>query len=121
MQDGHVTLWHGTKHPYRAGDALAPGGIVAGCSVNPFDPPSEACECGCDGRYMIWATPDLVDAIHAARVRACTCGGTVNHRPRVFEVELDEPEFDPNNWGTASVMGPSGRVIREVKIEPPAT
>ena len=113
-----MTLWHGTKHPYRAGDALVPGGIVRGCGLTPDDLPSDDCDCGCDGRYMIWATPDLDDAIHAANVRTCTCGDDVDHRPRVFEVELDEPEFDPNNWGTASVMAPSGRVIRQAEVQP---
>jgi hypothetical protein len=107
-----VTLWHGTKHPYRAGDALVPGGIVACCPATPDDLPSP---CGCDGRYMVWATPDLDDAVFAAKVRSCTCGDSVDHQPRVSEVELDEPESDLNSWGTASVMGPSGRVIKQVE------
>lgn len=104
-----VTLWHGTKHPYRAGDDLVAGGIVQGCGLTPDEEPSEDCDCGCDSRRMIWATPDLDDAIHAANGRSCTCDDRNNadHGSRVFEAELDQPEFDPNNWGTASVMGPS--------------
>src|SRR4051794_21068069 len=113
-----MALWHGTKHPYRAGDELVAGGIVRGCSLRPCEDPSEDCECGCDGRRMIWATPDLEDAIHAAKVRPCTCDdrNDADHWPRVFEVEVDQPEFDPNNWGTESVMGPSARVVREVEV-----
>jgi hypothetical protein len=67
---------------------------------------------------MIWATSNLDEASAAAHRRACGCGdANLDHRPRVFEVVLDDAEPDPNGWGDASVMGPSGRVVRELELD----
>lgn len=112
-----MTLFHGTKHPYRAGDALVPGGVVQGCAIAEDGEPTPACECGCDGRIVVWATSDLTDAVHAAVNRACTCGdASADHRPRVFEVEVEGTAPDPNAYSENSVMATSGRVVQEVII-----
>lgn len=110
-----MVLLHGTKHPYRAGDVLISGGIVAPCLNRDDNEPTDGCDCGCDGRKMVWATTNEVEARHAAINRACMCPSPdERHKPRVFEVLLSDPEPDPNGWGSESVMGTSGRVIREV-------
>jgi hypothetical protein len=112
-----VTLMHGTKHPYKPGDALVPGGIVAGCSRTEDGEPTPGCNCGCDGRWMICATSAAADALHAAERRVCLCGdASADHRPRVFEVTLDDPEPDPNGWGEESVMAATGRIVRELDM-----
>lgn len=110
-----MPLYHGTKHPYAPGAVLVPGGIVAPCSQRLDGEPTPGCDCGCDSRRMVWATPVLADAIHASEHRACTCGtATDGHRPRVFEVMLEDPQPDPNAYATASVMSTTGRVVAEV-------
>lgn len=114
---GVVTLFHGSKHPYIPGDPLVSGGIVRGCCRNEEGEPVLGCDCGCDGRRMVWATPSAEDALFAAENRPCGCEDlSVDHRPRVFEVTLDDPERDPNGWGEEPVMAASGRVVREVPI-----
>jgi hypothetical protein len=113
-----MTLLHGTKHPYKPGDPLVAGGIVAGCTRNTSGDPTPGCDCGCDGRWMICATSKAEDAVDAANRRYCLCGdgAGADHRPRLFEVTLDEPEPDPNGWGSESVMAATGRVVRELDI-----
>lgn len=69
-----MVLFHVTNHPYRPGDALVSGGIVAPCSRDENGEPTPGCDCGCDGRRMVWATSDLVEGLYAANHRACTCG-----------------------------------------------
>lgn len=113
-----MRLFHGTKHPYRAGDLLVPGGIVAACARSDDGEPVAGCGCGCDARRMLWATADLQEATLAAQRRACTCPSPgLDHRPRVFEVALHGVEADPNSWSAASVMGSAGRVLREVDLD----
>lgn len=113
----NVKLFHGTKHPYREGDALMAGGIVASCTQREDGEPTPGCGCGCDGRRMVWATSDPAEAHYWARQRPCNCGDTGrDHRPRVFEVVLDAAEHDPNASAN-SVMGFVGRVISEVDME----
>jgi hypothetical protein len=118
-----MTLYHGTRHPYRPGDSLVSGGIVKGCVENPFIDPPENCGCdaGCDGRRMIWATSSLDEATWATK-RTCECGRNEesDHQPRIFEVELEEPELDPNSPTGVSLMGPAGCVVREVELPLPA-
>ena len=111
-----MTLLHGTKHPYQPGDTLVPGGIVAPCIMSEDNEPTPGCDCGCDGRWMIYATTNKAEARRAALNRACMCPTPgEDHRPRIFEVLLADPEPDPNGWGEESVMGTSGRVIRPVE------
>ena len=66
---------------------------------------------------MVWATPSADDALFAAGNRPCGCDGpSVEHRPRIFEVTLDDPEHDPNGWGEVPVMASTGRVVREIDL-----
>ena len=112
-----MVLFHVTNHPYRPGDALVSGGIVAPCSRNENGEPTPGCDGGCDGRRMVWATSDLVEGLYAANHRACTCGDTrLGHRPRVFEVVLGALETDPDAYTTNSVMAFSGCVVTETDI-----
>lgn len=112
-----MTLFHGTQHPYKAGDALVSGGIVKGCDLNGGGDPTPGCDCGCDGRLMVWATPVIANAVKAS-VRRCGCDDykDAEHYPRIFEVTLTDPEPDPNKWAAPSVMAASGRIVREVTI-----
>lgn len=113
-----MALLHGTKHPCRAGDALISGGIVAPCLISDDHEPTPGCDCGCDGRQMVWATTNEIEARHAAFNRRCMCPNPdQDHYPHVFEVLLSDLEADPNGWGDESVMGLSGRVIREIWAE----
>lgn len=107
-----VRYFHGTQHPYEPGD------LVVGGQVDPN--PGE----GYDPRTMVWAVSDA-DAARRWAARVCMCGHQADgaHRPRVFEVVLDDPiEDDVNDRGAgtlraASVMAPGARIIAEV--EPP--
>lgn len=111
-----LTLYHGTKHPYNPGEELVSGGIVSPCFLNEEAEPSPGCGCGCDGRMMVWATTDLTEATHAAMNRVCTCGdGSVDHRPRVFEVVLEGMVEDPNAYTANSVMASRGIIEREIR------
>lgn len=114
-----MTLFHGTKHPYRAGDDLISGGVVRWCDEHMEDDAEPVAGCGCDLREMIWATPDLRVAVHAANNRVCQCSDPYSdaHRARVFEVDLVEPEPDTNDYSEGTVMALSGVVVAELPAD----
>jgi hypothetical protein len=68
---------------------------------------------------VIWATPELEDAIHAAQNRVGQCGDphSDDHRPRVFQVELVDPERDTDAYANDTVMALSSVVIAELPAD----
>ena len=96
-----MTFFYGTKHPYQSGDEIVPG--LVGLD-----------EYGDEVR--VWASTRSEDAWHAADHRHCLCGDGYgeNHRPRVFEVTVEDPGHDPCAYTDSSVMAAAGRIVCEV-------